>query len=115
MEPSLLQCESNRLNVWQIITKSVPTIWKRWRISYLYSLQQPKKWIVNKENLKSGNTVLIREENLPLCKWLLGRVVNPLKPDSTENSVSVKMLRKWTAPTFLPSSNVFKSGLAALF
>ncbi|GFU52825.1 DUF5641 domain-containing protein [Trichonephila clavipes] len=29
VEPSLLQCESNRLNVWQRITKSVQTIWKR--------------------------------------------------------------------------------------
>ncbi|GFX39617.1 integrase catalytic domain-containing protein [Trichonephila clavipes] len=74
VEPSLLQCESNRLNVWQRITKSVQTIWKRWSLSYLNSLQQRKKWIVNKENLKLGDMVLIREENLP-CKWLLGRVV----------------------------------------
>ncbi|GFV89144.1 integrase catalytic domain-containing protein [Trichonephila clavipes] len=75
VEPSLLQCESNRLNVWQKITKSVQTIWKRWSLSYLNSLQQRKKWIVNKENLKLGDMVLIREENLPPCKWLLGRVV----------------------------------------
>ncbi|GFV64147.1 integrase catalytic domain-containing protein [Trichonephila clavipes] len=68
-------CESNRLNVWQRITKSVQTIWKRWSLSYLNSLQQRKKWIVNKENLKLGDMVLIREENLPPCKWLLGRVV----------------------------------------
>ncbi|GFT49256.1 DUF5641 domain-containing protein [Trichonephila clavipes] len=57
------------------ITKSVQTIWKRWSLSYLNSLQQRKKWIVNKENLKLGDMVLIREENLPPCKWLLGRVV----------------------------------------
>ncbi|GFX02894.1 uncharacterized protein TNCV_4438761 [Trichonephila clavipes] len=75
VEPTLLQCESNRLNVWQRITKSVQTIWKRWSLSYLNSLQQRKKWIVNKENLKLGDMVLIREENLPPCKWLLGRVV----------------------------------------
>ncbi|GFY15851.1 integrase catalytic domain-containing protein [Trichonephila clavipes] len=76
VEPSLLQCESNRLNVWQRITKSIQTIWKRWSLSYLNSLQQRKKWIVNKENLKLGDMVLIREENLPPCKWLLGRVQN---------------------------------------
>ncbi|GFU75139.1 uncharacterized protein TNCV_2055821 [Trichonephila clavipes] len=75
VEPSQLQCDSNRLNVWQRITKSVQTIWKRWSLSYLNSLQQRKKWIVNKENLKLGDMVLIREENLPPCKWLLGRVV----------------------------------------
>ncbi|GFX65010.1 integrase catalytic domain-containing protein [Trichonephila clavipes] len=75
VEPSLLQCESNRFNVWQRKTKSVQTIWKRWSLSYLNSLQQRKKWIVNKENLKLGDMVLIREENLPPCKWLLVRVV----------------------------------------
>ncbi|GFT81436.1 integrase catalytic domain-containing protein [Trichonephila clavipes] len=75
VEPSLFQCESNRLNVWQRITKSVQTIWKRWSLSYLNSLQQRKKWIVNKENLKLGDMVFNREENLPPCKWLLGRVV----------------------------------------
>ncbi|GFV15910.1 uncharacterized protein TNCV_988931 [Trichonephila clavipes] len=61
VEPSLLQCESNRLNVWQRITQSVQTIWKRWSLSYLNSLQQRKKWIVDKENLKLGDMVLIRE------------------------------------------------------
>ncbi|GFU95142.1 DUF5641 domain-containing protein [Trichonephila clavipes] len=66
VEPSLLQCESNSLNVWQRITKSVQTIWKSWSLSYLNSLQQRKKWIVNKENLKLGDMVLIREENRPL-------------------------------------------------
>ncbi|GFW05748.1 integrase catalytic domain-containing protein [Trichonephila clavipes] len=40
VEPSLLQGESNRLNVWQRITKSVQTIWKRWNLSYLNSLLQ---------------------------------------------------------------------------
>ncbi|GFW80023.1 DUF5641 domain-containing protein [Trichonephila clavipes] len=52
VEPSLLHCESNRLNVWQRNTKSVQTIWKRCSLSYLNSLQQRKKWIVNKEILK---------------------------------------------------------------
>ncbi|GFT37117.1 DUF5641 domain-containing protein [Trichonephila clavipes] len=39
VEPSLLQCESNRLNVWQRITKSVQTIWISSNdLSYLNSL-----------------------------------------------------------------------------
>ncbi|GFW71817.1 integrase catalytic domain-containing protein [Trichonephila clavipes] len=38
VEPSLLQCESNRLNVWQRITISVQRIWKRLILSYLNSL-----------------------------------------------------------------------------
>ncbi|GBM17688.1 hypothetical protein AVEN_168530-1 [Araneus ventricosus] len=75
VEPSLIDFETNRLNVWQRITKSVQTIWKRWSLSYLNGLQQRKKWVVNNENLKIGDMVLIREENLPPCKWLMGRVI----------------------------------------
>ncbi|GFW03662.1 integrase catalytic domain-containing protein [Trichonephila clavipes] len=83
VEPSLLQCESNRLNVWkQIITKSVQTIWKRLSLSYLNSLQQRKKWIVNKENLNLGDMVLIRKKNFflvngywdVLLKYTWGRI-----------------------------------------
>ncbi|GBN50878.1 hypothetical protein AVEN_270062-1 [Araneus ventricosus] len=43
VEPSLIDFETNRLNVWQRITKSVQTIWKRWSLSYLNGLQQRKK------------------------------------------------------------------------
>lgn len=75
IEPSLTNVEMNRLNAWQRITKSVQTIWKRWSLSYLNNLQQRGKWVESKENLKIGDMVLIREENLPPCKWLLGRVV----------------------------------------
>ncbi|GFT86892.1 hypothetical protein TNCV_4300381 [Trichonephila clavipes] len=37
------------------------------------------------------------------------------KMDCTDFSALLERLRKWTARIFLPSSNVFKSGLAALF
>ncbi|GBM43963.1 hypothetical protein AVEN_197281-1, partial [Araneus ventricosus] len=43
VEPSLIDFETNHLNVWQRITKSVQTIWKRWSLSYLNGLQQRKK------------------------------------------------------------------------
>ncbi|GBN27766.1 hypothetical protein AVEN_31073-1 [Araneus ventricosus] len=75
VEPSLVDFETNRFNVWQRITKSVQTIWKRWSLFYLNGLQQRKKWVVNNENLKIGDMVLIREENLSPCKWLMGRVI----------------------------------------
>ncbi|GBM35801.1 hypothetical protein AVEN_108988-1 [Araneus ventricosus] len=75
VEPSLIDFETNRFNVWQRILKLVQTIWKRWSLSYLNGLQQRKKLVVNNENLKIGDMVLIREENLSPCKWLMGRVI----------------------------------------
>ncbi|GFT19071.1 uncharacterized protein TNCV_3212931 [Trichonephila clavipes] len=38
-----------------------------------------------------------------------------LQLDRTDFSSLLERLRKWTARIFLPSSNVFESGLAALF
>ncbi|GFW73386.1 DUF5641 domain-containing protein [Trichonephila clavipes] len=75
VEPSLLQCESNRLNVWQRITKSVQTIWKRWGLSYLNSCNNERNGLLIKKMSNWEIWVLISEENLPPCKWLLGRVV----------------------------------------
>ncbi|GFX37155.1 DUF5641 domain-containing protein [Trichonephila clavipes] len=56
VEPSLLQCESNRLNVWQRITKSVQTIWKRWSLSYLNSLQQRNRKDLVRHIIKTRDT-----------------------------------------------------------
>ncbi|GBM66014.1 hypothetical protein AVEN_39181-1 [Araneus ventricosus] len=40
------------------------------------ALQQRNKWMIKKQNLKVGDMALIKEENLPCCKWILGRIVD---------------------------------------
>jgi hypothetical protein len=52
----------------------VETFWKRWSEKYLHTLQQRTKWKIEHENLKIGEIVIIKEDNLPPQKWLPGRI-----------------------------------------
>lgn len=74
-EPSLLQLNENRLSRWQLIQRTLESFWKRWSVEYLHSLQVRTKWKTEQVNLAARNLVLIRHNNLPPAKWLLGRVV----------------------------------------
>lgn len=65
---------ANRLTVWQQRQHLHQSIWKRWREEYLMTLQQRTKWYKIKANLKTGDMVVIRDEDTPPSNWVLGRV-----------------------------------------
>lgn len=67
---------TNRLSRWQLLTKFVQIIWKRWSRDYLSNLQQRSKWQTVKNEVKPGMIVLLREGNLPLCTWVIARIVS---------------------------------------
>lgn len=46
-------------------------------------MQGRSKWRITQENLKIGDLVIVKGENLPPLKWRLGRVVE-LHPGSDE-------------------------------
>ncbi|XP_054708500.1 uncharacterized protein LOC129218291 [Uloborus diversus] len=73
-EPNLTGLNNNRLSLWQKTTKMVQNIWKNWSNNYLSTLIQRNKWLFAKQNVKIGDMVVVKEENLPTCKWLLGRI-----------------------------------------
>lgn len=74
-EESYIQQNEHRLNRWQHIQQLMQSFWKRWQTEYLHSLQQRPKWMSRTKNLRNGDLVLIRDENLPPCKWLLARIL----------------------------------------
>ncbi|GFW72266.1 integrase catalytic domain-containing protein [Trichonephila clavipes] len=74
-EPSIIHIETNRLNMYQRLTKIVQSIWKRWSNNYLSNLQQRSKWKFEKDNARVGDLVLIKEDNLAVNKWLMGRLI----------------------------------------
>ncbi|GBN17173.1 hypothetical protein AVEN_29902-1, partial [Araneus ventricosus] len=74
-EPLMVELNDNRLNRWQLLTKKVQTIWKHWSKNYLNNLQQRHKWMFKKDNIKLGDMVLIKEDNVPVSNWPLGRIV----------------------------------------
>jgi hypothetical protein len=87
VEPHLTDISESHLNRWQKVTKLGQLIWKRWKRDYLNNLQQRSKWKFEKNNVKIGDLVLIKEDNLPSCKWSVGRIVK-IYPGS-DNKVRV--------------------------
>ncbi|GFV99219.1 integrase catalytic domain-containing protein [Trichonephila clavipes] len=77
-EPNIIHIETNRLNIYQRLTKIVQSIWKRWSNNYLSTLQQRSKWKFEKDNARVGDLVLIKEDNLAVNKWLMGRLIELL-------------------------------------
>ncbi|GBL92712.1 Speckle-type POZ protein-like B [Araneus ventricosus] len=75
-EPEILDVSDNRLSRWQYTTKCVQTIWKRWKTDYLNHLQQRNKWQFKKDNVRVGCLVLLKENDLPHCKWAMARILD---------------------------------------
>lgn len=48
--------------------------WIRWKNEYLTTLQQRKKWRREKENVKVGQLVLLKDEDQPPSFWKLARI-----------------------------------------
>ncbi|XP_075990187.1 uncharacterized protein LOC142985830 [Anticarsia gemmatalis] len=63
------------LRRWQLVQRMVQSFWRRWRQEYLTNFFQRQKWATQIPNLKIGNIVLVKEDNLPPSKWLYGRIV----------------------------------------
>jgi len=74
VEPDITDIPDNRLKLWKRVTKIVQLIWKRWHMNYLSHLQNRSKWTLEKDNLKVGTMVLIKDDNLPCLKWAIGRI-----------------------------------------
>ena len=48
--------------------------WSRWVREYVPMLQHRHKWLLNRRNLAVNDLVLVVDNTLPRCRWLLGRV-----------------------------------------
>ncbi|XP_055527011.1 uncharacterized protein LOC129719643 [Wyeomyia smithii] len=56
------------------ITAIIQHFWNRWQSEYLSLLQVRYKWHTKVE-VAEGQLVLIKKDNMPVQKWLLGRIV----------------------------------------
>ncbi|XP_050293840.1 uncharacterized protein LOC126734311 [Anthonomus grandis grandis] len=69
------QVPENRLAKFQRLQSIVQHFWERWNKEYISELQSRVKWKKNHPSLlKLGSIVLIKEDNLPISAWKLGRV-----------------------------------------
>lgn len=71
----LTDIKINRLDRWQQVQHMTQSIWRRWYKDYLNELTQRKRWYREQPNIKVGDMVLIRDDNLPPTQWPLGRII----------------------------------------
>lgn len=65
--------------------------WKQWQNDYLHSLTQLPKWKKEQDNIKEGQLVLIKSDNIPATYWAMGRVIQTHKgQDGKIRSVTLK-------------------------
>lgn len=62
------------LTRWQLIQRMTTDFWHRWQTEYLHTLQQRYKWQVAVPSPAVGDIVIIKDEEMPPTKWLLGRI-----------------------------------------
>ncbi|GJQ75225.1 hypothetical protein Trydic_g9825 [Trypoxylus dichotomus] len=82
----------NRLKLYERLQCIVRHFWKRWSSEYLTSLQQRKRWKTDSVLAPQvGSLVLLKEDNLPVSQWRLGRIID-VQPgqDNIVRVVSVK-------------------------
>lgn len=64
--------------LWIERQKMTEHFWKRWENEYLTTLQERKKWRKEKENVRIGQLILLKDENLPPAQWRMGRIIELL-------------------------------------
>lgn len=68
--------------------------WQRWQNEYLTTLQERKKWRKEKEGVKIGQLVLIRDETLAPAHWKMGRIAELLPgADGLTRNVIIKTVK----------------------
>ncbi|CAH2109061.1 unnamed protein product [Euphydryas editha] len=82
------------LDRWRMIQKMVNLFWKRWSKEFLCNLNQRNKWCSKKPELEVGDVVIVKDDNIPPAKWLLGKVIEKhAGPDNVTRVVTLKCKR----------------------
>lgn len=83
---------SRMIKRYEYVQSKYHDISQRYKKEYLSRLQTRPKWISPQPNIKVGQLVLVKEDNLATTKWPLGRItkVHP-GPDGKVRVVTLKM------------------------
>ncbi|XP_072376467.1 uncharacterized protein [Diabrotica undecimpunctata] len=75
-EPNLLPIPVNRLSRFQHVQQLHQRFWNRFSKEYISQLHQSYKWHHSStNNIVPGSLVIIRDTNLPPCRWIMGRII----------------------------------------
>ena len=65
---------------WRRVQHLANEFWSRWRKEYLQNLQARPKWN-ERVNLKVGDVVITKDDNVPRNEWELGRIESVERSD----------------------------------
>ena len=74
-ERNLENVNINYISRWNLCQKLKQDFWKRWSTEYLSRLQNRPKWKTQERNVKTGDLVILKEDNLPPSSWILARII----------------------------------------
>ncbi|XP_075152559.1 uncharacterized protein LOC142226424 [Haematobia irritans] len=73
-EPQIDEAPISVINRWQRVKAINHNLCVRWKEEYLKEMLKRNKWKSEQVNLKVGDMVVVREDNLPPNEWRLGRI-----------------------------------------
>lgn len=73
--PNIRHLAMNRLSRFQYLQRLTQDYWNNWSHEYLCRLQQRPKWKQPYENLRVGQLVIIKEDDVPHSQWIMGRIL----------------------------------------
>lgn len=89
--PDLRDIPLSHLSRWQHQQRTLTDFWHRWQQEYLSRMQQRSKWHHKVREFDIGHIVLVKADNLPPGKWMMGRIVDKHPgPDGVTRVYSVK-------------------------
>ena len=69
------------LDRWRQVSEIKHQFWRRWSTEYLNELQHRHKWKGPTTDVQLDTLVILKEDNLPVMQWPLGRIVKVYKGD----------------------------------
>lgn len=73
-DPDLGHVNEGKMSNWQRVQSLQQHLWKRWSKEYVSELQRLTKWREPFPEPRVGTLVILKQDNVPPCKWRLGRV-----------------------------------------
>lgn len=89
---SYIQSNISSLTRWQVIQRMLQSFWNRWSQEYLSNLVNRYKWNYQVPEPDIGDIVLVKEDDLPPSRWLMGRIVK--KHPGSDNITRVITIRE---------------------
>lgn len=74
-EPDVSDQDISLVNRWKRLKIISQYLCNRWKVEYLHELHRRTKWKYQKDNLKEGDLVVIKDERLAPNEWKLGRII----------------------------------------